>query len=137
VNKTWTREQVLERLRTIIAQTRGVDEARVVDGATVFDDLTLEWIDFLEISFRIEEAFGFPFAVHETERFLSWAKRGGTDKELRGLLNVLCIHADIDTLPGRNPRNDAVFYQAVECLFTLEALVDFVLARLQQEGHAS
>ena len=59
------RAEVLETLTEIIVETRGVDEDEVVETATLFDALGLESIDFLEISFRMEEDFGFPFPTDD------------------------------------------------------------------------
>ena len=61
----WTRVTILEELKTIIVETRGCREDEVVETATLFGDLGLESIDFLEISFRMEESFGFPYPTDE------------------------------------------------------------------------
>lgn len=54
----WTRADVRERLRTILVESLGVDASTVSDGASLIHDLGAESIDFLDISFKSQQAFG-------------------------------------------------------------------------------
>jgi acyl carrier protein len=53
-----TKEDVFERVRTALVEALGVDEEEVSPQATMVGDLGAESIDFLDIVFRLEKAFG-------------------------------------------------------------------------------
>jgi acyl carrier protein len=52
------REQILEQVRTVMVDALGVDDDEVTPEATLMGDLGAESIDFLDIVFRLEKAFG-------------------------------------------------------------------------------
>lgn len=52
------RDQVLEQVKTVMVDALGVDEEEVKPQATLMGDLGAESIDFLDIVFRLEKAFG-------------------------------------------------------------------------------
>ncbi|MEN6458132.1 MAG: acyl carrier protein [Thermoguttaceae bacterium] len=53
-----TKEEVFEKIRTALVEALGVDEEDVTPQATLVGDLGAESIDFLDIVFRLEKAFG-------------------------------------------------------------------------------
>lgn len=53
-----TRDEVFEKIRTALVDALGVDEEEVTPEATLVGDLGAESIDFLDIVFRLEKAFG-------------------------------------------------------------------------------
>jgi acyl carrier protein len=55
---TADKEQVFEQVREVLVDALGVDEEEVVGQATLMGDLGAESIDFLDIVFRLEKAFG-------------------------------------------------------------------------------
>ncbi len=52
------KEQVFTQVREVLVDALGVDEEEVTDDATLMGDLGAESIDFLDIVFRLEKAFG-------------------------------------------------------------------------------
>jgi acyl carrier protein len=56
------REQVLEQVKTVMVDALGVDDDEVKPEATLMGDLGAESIDFLDIVFRLEKAFGIKIA---------------------------------------------------------------------------
>ncbi|MEK7650818.1 MAG: acyl carrier protein [Patescibacteria group bacterium] len=56
--KVWTREEVLAGVKEILVVALGVDEDEITEEATLTGDLGAESIDFLDIAFRLERAFG-------------------------------------------------------------------------------
>lgn len=52
------KDQVLEQVRTVMVDALGVDDDEVKPEATLMGDLGAESIDFLDIVFRLEKAFG-------------------------------------------------------------------------------
>lgn len=53
-----TQEEVFEKVRTALVDALGVDDEEVTREATMVGDLGAESIDFLDIVFRLEKAFG-------------------------------------------------------------------------------
>ncbi len=51
-------DEVFEKVREALVDALGVDEEEVVPEATMVGDLGAESIDFLDIVFRLEKAFG-------------------------------------------------------------------------------
>lgn len=51
-------EEVFEKVQTALVDALGVDDDEVVPGATLVGDLGAESIDFLDIVFKLEKAFG-------------------------------------------------------------------------------
>jgi len=53
-----SRAQICEKVRGTLVDALGVDEEEVTEDATLMGDLGAESIDFLDIVFRLEKAFG-------------------------------------------------------------------------------
>jgi acyl carrier protein len=60
-----TKENVFARLRNILADVLVVDVARITTDTDLEEDLGTESIDFVDLSFRVEEEFGISFRVDE------------------------------------------------------------------------
>ncbi len=56
------------RLKTIIAEQLGVDEERVVPGASFADDLDADSLDLVELIMSIEEEFGVEIPDEDAEK---------------------------------------------------------------------
>ncbi len=53
-----TKDEIFEKVKTALVDALGVDDDEVVPEATMVGDLGAESIDFLDIVFRLEQAFG-------------------------------------------------------------------------------
>ena len=53
-----SRDEIFEKVRAALVDALGVDEDEVSPAATMVGDLGAESIDFLDIVFRLEKAFG-------------------------------------------------------------------------------
>jgi len=53
-----SRDEIFEKVRETLVDALGVDEDEVNEKATLTGDLGAESIDFLDIVFRLEKAFG-------------------------------------------------------------------------------
>ena len=58
LTKVWTRAEVREQLGAILIESLGVEASAVRDNASLIHDLGAESIDFLDISFKVQQAFG-------------------------------------------------------------------------------
>src|SRR3954469_20674651 len=52
------RDEIYKKVQGVLVDALGVDEEEVTPNAVIKDDLGAESIDFLDISFRLEKAFG-------------------------------------------------------------------------------
>jgi acyl carrier protein len=128
------RAEVISKLRTIIVDTRGVDESEVVETATLFGNLGLESIDFLEISFRMEEQFGFPFPTDDLGNLMGKVGDNSTPADVRDAMSKLRtdFHMNFDeaNVDGIEPFDGKKLRTSVLKLFTVGALADYVEAKL-------
>jgi acyl carrier protein len=53
-----TKDEVFQKVKTALLDALGVDEEEVTPQATMVGDLGAESIDFLDIVFKLEKAFG-------------------------------------------------------------------------------
>jgi acyl carrier protein len=53
-----TKEDIFDKVRGALVDALGVDDEEVTENATLVGDLGAESIDFLDIVFRLEKAFG-------------------------------------------------------------------------------
>jgi acyl carrier protein len=123
------RQEILEKVREVLVDALAVDEDEVTPEAKLMADLGAESIDILDISFKLEQAFGFkiaqgelfPEGVTQNAEYVQGGKV--TDKglsELRGKLP----HFDFSVLEqDRSVKN-------VGSLFTVDALVTFCEQKL-------
>lgn len=60
--------EIESRLRKIIVDNLGVDEAEVVPGANFVDDLNADSLDLVELIMSLEEEFGIEISDEEAEK---------------------------------------------------------------------
>ena len=53
-----SRDEIFAQVQSTLVDALGVDEEEVSEGATLTEDLGAESIDFLDIVFRLDNAFG-------------------------------------------------------------------------------
>ncbi|MFQ5903108.1 MAG: acyl carrier protein [Candidatus Binatia bacterium] len=77
VQKKWTREEVEKTLKEILTDALSVDEEKIVPEASLVHDLGAESIDFLDIGFRVQQAFGVELPNKAIQdKTLSWRNMG-------------------------------------------------------------
>jgi len=65
------KESVEEKVKQIIVEELGVDEAEVTPNARFVDDLGADSLDTVELVMRFEEEFGIEIPDEEAEKILS------------------------------------------------------------------
>ncbi len=71
--REWGRDEVAASLKKILVESLGVQEAEVVPLASLVRDLGAESIDFLDISFQIQQTFGVDIRAAEIrDKIISW-----------------------------------------------------------------
>jgi acyl carrier protein len=124
-----TRDEIYAKVRDVLVDAMAVDEEDVTPEASLTRDLGAESIDFLDIVFRLEQAFGlkiaqgelFPENVQQSPDFVQEGRI--TPKGIEELRQRL-PHADFAALE-RDPQINKVAE-----IFTVEALVRFVERKL-------
>lgn len=128
---TMDREKVLEQVRTVMVDALGVDDEEVKPEATLMGDLGAESIDFLDIVFRLEKAFGIKIPREElfpAETLMSNPEFVSNGKMTeKGLIELQAKmpHTDISTF-AKNPD-----MSKFADLFTVGMIVNFVENKLK------
>jgi acyl carrier protein len=128
---TMNKEQVFEQVRTVMVDALGVDDDEVKPEATLMGDLGAESIDFLDIVFRLEKAFG--IKIPREELFPAESLMGNPDFINNGKftekglseLRAKMPHTDTSTF-AKNPD-----VSKLGDLFTVGMIVNFVENKLK------
>ena len=123
-----TESEVYRKIQKIVAEALGVEEEEVTPEARLTDDLGAESIDYLDIAFRMEKAFGIEIRANEmlmgdflTGQYVQDGKV--TDAGIEELRKRL-PHVNLDVLERSRDVGD------FRSVFTVDALVRFAEAKL-------
>ncbi len=129
-----TRQQILQEVQGVLIDALGVDEDEVTPDATLMVDLGAESIDFLDIVFRMEKAFGIKIPREElfpAESLLTnseYVNNGKLTPKGLAELKKRMPHTDLSEFaddPNVNKIGD---------LFTVDVLVNYVDSKLNSAG---
>lgn len=128
-----SRDEIFDKVKTTLVDALSVDESDVTDTATLTGDLGAESIDFLDIVFRLEKAFGIKIPQEELmPREILSNPEYVSDKRVNaaGLaaLKKAMPHADLSQFE-KNPVIDKI-----SDVFTVGTIVRFVEAKLAAQG---
>ena len=129
-------DDVHRALAVIISETRRVDYEKCVPSARLFVELGLESIDFLEISFRMDEEFGFHYPINDLASFLISVGEGSSSDDVERALERLrtdlfmTVPADLE---GVQPFDTARLREAVLELVTVQSLYDYVIGMRKRD----
>ncbi|MCA9292692.1 MAG: acyl carrier protein [Phycisphaerales bacterium] len=124
------RDEIFSKIQEVLVDALGVDDDEVTPEAVLTADLGAESIDFLDISFKLEQAFGFKIA--QGELFPDNAAQN-PDYVKDGLVT----DKGLAELKDKMPHVDFAGFEAdpqlskIGKLFTVNALVSFVENKLQ------
>jgi len=65
-----TRHELVERVKQIIGEQLGIDEADITPGASFADDLKADSLDQVELVMALEEAFDLSISDEDAEKIL-------------------------------------------------------------------
>ena len=126
-----TNDEVFQKVRETLVDALGVDEGEVTAEATLTGDLGAESIDFLDIQFRVEKAFGikiqpgdlFPDNVLNNPEFVAGGKltAAGLAK-----LKVSMPHVDFAAFENDPDINK------MPALFKVQTIVNYVTGKLSK-----
>ncbi len=127
-------EQIYARVVDAFCEALGLDEDEVERTSLVIDDLGAESLDFLDIAFRLERAFGIKIPRGQIQKAAE--EQAGEAFEVEGKLTEAGAAALRDALP-ESPQDkiQAGFpVRDIPRLFTVETFLNLVLKLLAEKG---
>src|SRR2546423_1749139 len=124
-----SRDEIFKKVQQVLVDALGVDEEEVTPTAVIKDDLGAESIDFLDISFRLEKAFGIKIGKGEM-------MPENLDKDPNFVQNGKLTPAGIAELKKRMPHSDFAEFEKdpqverMSRLFTVDAIVNYIEGKL-------
>jgi acyl carrier protein len=131
-----TRDDIFSKIQEVLVDALGVDEDEVTEDARLAADLGAESIDFLDITFKLEQAFGFkvpqgelfPDGAAQDPQFVQDGKV--TPRGIEEMQKKL-PHVDF-TAFAKDPR-----LSQIGNIFTVRVLVNYVERKLAAAGAAA
>lgn len=126
-----TRDDIFKKVQTILVDALAVDDEDVTMSSVLTKDLGAESIDFLDIVFKIEQAFGIKIAQGEL-----FPEGGAQDPKF--VQNGRITPEGLTSLKARMPHVDFSAFEKdpqiskVGELFTVETLVKFIEHKLKK-----
>jgi acyl carrier protein len=130
-----TSDEILAKVRDVLVDALAVDEEDVTPDATLVGDLGAESIDMLDITFKLEQAFGFKIAQGElipesVLRDPQYVKDGRLTPEGLGQLKSRLPWVNFASFE-KDPAVNKVMH-----VFTVDTLVKFVERKLAKQPAA-
>ena len=125
-----SRDEIFQEVQEVLVDALGVDNDEVTTQATLMGDLGAESIDFLDIVFRLEKAFG--IKIPREELFPAESLMNNPDFVNNGKLTEV----GLAELKSKMPHTDLAAFESdpdinkLGDLFTVNAIVNFVEAKL-------
>ena len=125
-----SRDEIFQEVQGILVDALGVDDDEVTTEATLMGDLGAESIDFLDIVFRLEKAFGIKIPREE----LFPAENLMTNPEF--VNNGKLTETGLTELKNKMPHTDFTAFEndpdinKLGNLFTVNSIVNYVETKL-------
>lgn len=124
-----TRDEIYAKVKDVLVDALGVDEEDVTPDAVIRDDLGAESIDFLDIMFRLEKAFGIKIPRGEMmpenlQNDPELVQDGKVTAKGVAMLKEKMPHSDFTEFE-KDPKLDSM-----SKLFTVDAVVNYVERKL-------
>ena len=126
-----SRDEIFQEVQEVLVDALGVDNDEVTTQATLMGDLGAESIDFLDIVFRLEKAFG--IKIPREELFPAESLMNNPDFVNNGKLTEV----GLAELKNKMPHTDLAAFESdpdinkLGDLFTVNAIVNFVQTKLE------
>ena len=126
-----SRDEIFQQVQEVLVDALGVDDDEVAAEATLMGDLGAESIDFLDIVFRLEKAFGIKIPREE----LFPAENLMNDSEF--VHNGKLTEKGLAELREKMPHTDITAFESdpdinkLGDLFTVNAIVNYVEGKLE------
>jgi acyl carrier protein len=127
-----SRDEIFEQVKEVLVDALGLDDDEVTQEATLMADLGAESIDFLDIVFRLEKAFG--IKVPREELFPAESLMNNSEYVHNGKLT----EKGLAEFKAKMPHSDFSEFEAdpdvnkIADLFTVDSIVNFVEMKLSE-----
>ncbi len=124
-----SRDEIYTKVKDVLVDALGVDEEQITPTAVIRDDLGAESIDFLDIMFRLEKAFGIKIPKGEM-----LPENVASDPNI--VQNGVVTPAGITELKKKMPHSDFTNFEKdpmlenMSKLFTVDAIVNYVQTKV-------
>ena len=125
-----SRDEIFQEVQEVMVDALGVDDDEVTAEATLMGDLGAESIDFLDIVFRLEKAFG--IKIPREELFPAESLMNNSEFVKNGKLT----ETGLTELRDKIPHTDLTVFEndpdinKLGDLFTVDAIVNYVETKL-------
>jgi len=125
-----SRDEIYQKVQGVLVDALGVDEEEVTPTAVIKDDLGAESIDFLDIVFRLEKAFGIKIPRGEM-----MPENLANDPTI--VQDGKITPAGIAQLKAKMPHSDFTEFEKdpevekMSKLFTVDAIVNYIEGKLK------
>lgn len=125
-----TREEIYDKVKAVLVDALGVDDDEVTPQAVIRDDLGAESIDFLDIMFRLEKAFGIKIPRGEM-------MPDNLANDPNFVQGETITPNGIATLKSKMPHSDFTEFEKdpkvdnLSKLFTVDAIVNYIETKLK------
>ena len=125
-----SRDEIFQEVQEVMVDALGVDDDEVTGEATLMGDLGAESIDFLDIVFRLEKAFG--IKIPREELFPAESLMNNPEFVKNGKLT----ETGLTELRDKIPHTDLTAFEndpdinKLGDLFTVDAIVNYVDTKL-------
>jgi acyl carrier protein len=131
-------ESVFEKVQSCIAEALGVDVEEATWDARLIGDLNAESIDFLDIAYRLERAFGIQIPRGGIEAASKEGLAEGESYEVNGVLTVAArerLAAHMPEVPPAEFR-EGLKVSEVATLFRVGTFYNLVVGLMKQKAGA-
>ena len=125
-----SRDEIFQEVQEVLVDALGVDDDEVTTQATLMGDLGAESIDFLDIVFRLEKAFG--IKIPREELFPAESLMNNPEFVSNGKLT----ETGLSELREKMPHTDLAAFEndpdlnKLGDLFTVSAIINYVETKL-------
>ena len=134
------RDKVFDIVRNCFAEALGLDDDEVNLDDFVIDDLGAESLDFLDIAFRLQEAFEIKIPRGDIQQKAEAEAAAGVDAfEVDGVLTELGLSKLREALPEvpEDRFREGLTVREIPTLFTVETFVNLVVKLLEEKEAAA
>ena len=128
-----SRDEIFQQVQEVLVDALGVDDDEVTAEATLMGDLGAESIDFLDIVFRLEKAFG--IKIPREELFPAESLMNNPEFISNGKFTEIGLAELRDKVPHTDfsPFENDPDVNKLGDLFTVGAIVNYVETKLAAE----
>ena len=131
-----TRAEILDGVKESLAKVLDIPIESIDEDSKIIQDLGADSLDFLDLSFHIQQKFGINFSPRDDERRLQ-EKLGGVAAQNNGIYTpeaLAELRRNMPEVPAEE-FSEGLAVSALPFLFRVSSIVNLIL-RLKEEPHA-